>query len=110
MRLSNILWFLFWSVVFGVSYTQAPLYYSNQNQYFVHGLASVGIGDLEHDWLANTEDPTPLFSGMVAFTAGYLHEWLFYLYYLLLFGLYFHSLYGLFCFLLPEPPSTPAKF
>jgi len=36
---------------------------------------------------------------MVAFTARYLHEWLFYLYYLLIFGLYFHSLVELFSLL-----------
>ncbi len=110
MRLSKILAFLFWSVIFGVSYTQAPLYYSNQNQYFLHGLAAAGVGDLQHDWLANTEDPTPLFSGMVAVTVGYLHEGLFYLYYLLIVGVYFHSLFGLFCYLMPKPPSAPAKW
>ncbi len=109
MRLYKIIAFLFWSVVFGVSYTQAPLYYSNQNQYFLHGLATAGVGDLQHDWLANTKDPTPLFSGMVAVTVGYVHEELFYLYYLLIIGVYFHSLFGMFCYLMPEPPSTPAK-
>ena len=95
----NVLAFLFWSLVFGVSYTQAPLYYSNQNQYFLHGLAAAGRGDLDQDWLVNTKDPTPIFSGMVAFTARYLHEWLFYVYYLLLLGLYFYSLVGIFSYL-----------
>ena len=63
----GVLAFLFWSFVFGVSYTQAPLYYSNQNQYFLHGLAAAGLGDLHQDWLANTKDPTPVFSWIVEF-------------------------------------------
>src|SRR5262245_54070838 len=95
----GVLAFLLWSVVFGICYTQAPLYYSNQNQYFLHGLADSGRGDLREDWLANTQDPTPLFSGIVQFTATYLHEWCFYVYYILILGVYFYSLYGLFKYL-----------
>jgi hypothetical protein len=107
--MQNVLAFLFWSLVFGISYTQAPLYYSNQNQYFLHGLAEAGRGDLDRDWLANTKDPTPIFSGLVACTARYLHEGLFHVYYLLILGLYFHCLVGLFTFLAPVTPSMPAR-
>ncbi len=88
--------FLFWSLVFGVAYTQPRLYYSNQNQYFLHGLATAGLGFLKDDWLANTADPTPIFSAIVALTYRYLHESLFYLYYILLLGIYFHALLGIF--------------
>src|SRR5687767_9778462 len=84
--------FLLWSAIFGVSYTQAALYYSNQNQYFLHGLANAGRGDLAGDWLANTRDPTPVFSAFVTVVGGWLDERLFYVAYLLLLGLYFHSL------------------
>ena len=84
--------FLFWAVLFGVSYTQPPLYYSNQNQYFLHGLAHGGLGFLNEDWLANTADPTPVFSALVACTYRYLSEWLFYVYYFLILGVYFHAL------------------
>src|SRR6516165_2538625 len=84
-----VLSFLFWAIVFGVSYTQPPLYYSNQNQYFLHGLARGGLGFLNEDWLANTADPTPVFSALVAFTYRYLSESLFYVYYLLILGAYF---------------------
>jgi hypothetical protein len=84
--------FLAWTLIFGLSYTQAPLYYSNQNQYFLHGLADAGRGYLHEDWLANTDDPTPLFSAAVAGVARWLHEYLFYLAYLLLLGTYFQSL------------------
>jgi hypothetical protein len=101
--------YLFWTVVFGVAYTQASLYYSNQNQYFLHGLAAAGRGDLDRDWLANTKDPTPLFSGLVALTGRYLPEWFFYAYYLLILGVYFHCLVALFRALAPETPSLLAR-
>jgi hypothetical protein len=57
------------AVLFAVAHTQSPGVYSNQNQYYLHGLADAGYGDLRTDWLANTADPTPLFSGLVS--AGY---------------------------------------
>src|SRR5438477_3295599 len=97
-RLSAVLAFLFWSLVFGIAYTQAPLYYSNQNQYFLHGAARAGVGWLDRDWLANTADPTPVFSALVAITYRYLHESLFYVYYVLYLGLYAYALWHLFSF------------
>src|SRR5579859_1416115 len=54
------------SLLFALAYTQAPLYYSNQNQYFLHGLAQSGLGNLKQDWLANTADPTPVFSALLS--------------------------------------------
>ena len=97
------------SVIFGVAYTQAPLYYSNQNQYFLHGLAQAGWGDLKHDWLANTRDPTPLFSALVAFTVFSFPQWLFHLYYLLLLGLYCYSLFDLGLAVTPHLTGRPAR-
>ncbi len=85
-----------WSLLFGIVYTQPRLYYSNQNQYFLHGLAQGGLGFLKDDWLANTADPTPLFSALVAVTHRYLHESFFYLYYILILGIYFHAALGIF--------------
>jgi hypothetical protein len=81
---------------FAAAYGQAPLYYSNQNQYFLHGLAAAGDGLLSEDWLANTSDPTPVFSALIAVTARYLHPWLFYGYYALLMALYAGALLLLF--------------
>lgn len=74
------------AALFAVAYTQSPLYFSNQNQYFVQGLADAGHGHLSADWLANTRDPTPVFSALVA--VGYrLGEWSFQAaYFLLLMG------------------------
>jgi hypothetical protein len=79
------------AVAFAVAHTQSPLYFSNQNQYFLHGLAAGGHGHLDRDWLANTRDPTPVFSALVA--AGYRHlgEWSFQAAYFLVLMGYFLS-------------------
>jgi len=87
------------AVLFGLTYTQAPLYYSNQNQYFLHGLAQGGLGHLHEDWLANTRDPTPLFTALVAGTYRALPEWMFYVYYALVMGVYCGALAWLFVLL-----------
>ena len=94
--MATALRFLFWSVVFGLAYAQAPLYYSNQNQYFLHGLARAGWGHLDRDWLANTADPTPVFSAMVEVSYRWFPEEIFHVYYLLIFGLYLWSMVELF--------------
>lgn len=88
--------FVFWSVVFGTACTQAPLYFSNQNQYLLHGAAEAGVGYLEDDWLAQTLDPTPLFSGLVAVVYQYLDPRVLYVLFLLIFGIYFQSMVGIF--------------
>lgn len=89
------------ALLFGLAYTQAPLYYSNQNQYFLHGLAQGGMGLVADDWLASTADPTPVFSIIVAATYRYLDERLFYFYYLVTLGIYCGSLLALFNLLYP---------
>ncbi|MBY0326714.1 MAG: hypothetical protein K2Q30_07330, partial [Gemmataceae bacterium] len=69
-------------------YSQAPLYYSNQNQYFLHGFTKAKLGYLEKDWLGNTTDPTPLFSGLVCLSITWLNENIFYLYFAMLQGVF----------------------
>lgn len=96
--------FLLGSALFAVIYGQAPLFYSNQNQYLLHGLAQAGLGQLQEDWLANTADPTPIFSSLVAFTYRQLPWWTFQIYHALLLGAYAASLIGVFSYL-----ATPAK-
>jgi hypothetical protein len=91
--------FLLGAAVFAAAYCQAPLYYSNQNQYFLHGAADAGVGLLSEDWLAKkTRDPCPLFSGLVTLTLRFLHPAAFYLYYGLVLGIYAAALFGLFVF------------
>lgn len=94
-RLRRTAVFLLGACVFGLACCQAPLYYSNQNQYFLHGLANAGFGSLDQDWLANTLDPTPVFTLLVTLTVRLLQPWAFHLYYVLLFGVYLASLVGL---------------
>jgi hypothetical protein len=85
-----------WTALFAIAYSQSPLYTSNQNQYFLHGLAHAGYGTLSQDWLANTRDPTPVFSALVALTYLVFHSLtITYLYYALLMGVYLFSLYGI---------------
>jgi hypothetical protein len=86
--LNQILSVIGFGFLFGVIYAQSPVYTSNQNQYFLHGLAAAGFGNLDVDWLANTVDPTPAFSKLIYVT--YLiaqNEILFYLYYIVLMAL-----------------------
>jgi hypothetical protein len=94
--LQAIVTFLFASLLFALAYAQSPLYTSNQNQYFLHGLAQAGYGNLQQDWLANTLDPTPLFSALVAWTYHLTHiEAVFYGIYAILMGIYLFSLAGI---------------
>jgi hypothetical protein len=90
------------TAVFAAAYGQAPLYYSNQNQYFLHGLADAGLGLLREDWLASTRDPTPTFSALVANTVRHLHPWAFHVYHALLLGAYAAALLGLFAAVVGE--------
>lgn len=87
--------FLLLAIVFGISYTQFPLYYSSQNQYFFQGLARSGFGFLRNDWLAQTADSWPVFSLLVQLTYRYLDERVFYFYHLLLAGTYVYSIIGI---------------
>jgi len=87
--------FLFLALIFGVIYTQSPLYSSNQNQYFLQGLAKAGYGFLQNDWMANTVDPVPAFNMVVYFTSRFLNEAFFYVYWFLLLGVYIYSICGI---------------
>ncbi len=66
---------IFYAILFAVAHTQSPLYYSNQNQYFLHAGAQAGFGDLHSDWLANTADPTPVFTSIAAWSFRHLGSW-----------------------------------
>lgn len=107
-RLRSVISYLAWGMLFGLAYAQSPLYTSNQNQYFLHGLAEAGVGYLAEDWLAGTADPTPVFSGLVAVTARLLHPNVFYLYFLLLAAVYYHSLQRIAVRLFDLEPSSIA--
>jgi hypothetical protein len=96
LALTRLAWFVVLTSIFALAYNQAPLYTSNQNQYFLHGYAQAEVGNLKEDWLANTADPTPVFSFLVAATLRVFHsEAPFFIYYALLMGVYFWSLFGI---------------
>lgn len=78
--------------LFMLAYGYQPLYASTQNTYFLHGIAWSGFGQLDRDWLANTQDPTPVFSLMVEGIFGTIGAPGFYFVQLLLTGLYALSL------------------
>ncbi len=88
--------FLAWSLVFGVIYAQSPLFTSNQNAYFLHGLANAGFGYLNYDWLATRQESMPVFTWLVYLTTMVFHSKVpFYLYYALLMGVYLFSMVGI---------------
>jgi hypothetical protein len=91
-----------WTAIFTLAYAQSPLYTSNQNQYFLHGLAKAGYGFLNRDWLANTLDPTPVFSALIYLTAR-IFPWepVYYFQFALLAGIYFFSLFGILSHVFP---------
>lgn len=91
--------------LFAVAHTQSPLYYSNQNQYFLHGLAAAGYGHLNGDWLANTADPTPAFSAFVAAAHDTVGDWAFQAVFFLALVGYFVALWELVA-ALPAAPVT----
>ncbi len=57
-------WFLL-GILYSIDLIQHPLYTENQNTKFLHAAAKTGQGFLEHDWMANTLDPLPLFSFLI---------------------------------------------
>jgi hypothetical protein len=91
--------FLLIAFVFGIAYTQRPLYYDNQTTKFLHGLAQAGYGFLANDWLANTIDPLPAFTFLVRMTYFYLNQYAFYFYYIIIFGIYVYSITGIVSFI-----------
>ena len=54
-RAPRVLLLLLMAVGFALAHTQSPLFFSNQNQYLLHGLADAGYGHLSHDWLASSQ-------------------------------------------------------
>lgn len=94
----SILKFILVSLIFGLAYTQDPIYNSveNQNTKFLHGLANAGYAFLNEDWVANTIDPLPAFTWLVQTTYKYIHpEYMFYVYYFCLFGIYVYSMFAI---------------
>jgi hypothetical protein len=86
-------------LVFAISYQQWALYSSNQNTYFLHGLAASGMGFLKLDWLAQTVDPFPVFSALVKITIQVLGENAFYFQYMVILAIFVYSILGIACYI-----------
>jgi hypothetical protein len=98
---------LAFSVIFVLSFPTEPLYYSNQNTKFLHGLARAGMGNLGADWTAATVDGLPVFSFIVYVTAKYLSPYIFYVYQAALLSLLFWTLLELGCSVAGRHGKTP---
>jgi len=57
----------------------------------LHGLADASVGYLNQDWLANTKDPTPAFSALVATSYKLFGPFALQVIYFILLGIYFES-------------------
>lgn len=67
------------AVLFAAAYGQWPLYSSNQNTYFLRGVAWASGGPLQSDWLARTTDHVPLFTAYVFVVTRWLGPAVFFL-------------------------------
>ena len=81
-------------LLFAGAYVQWPLFSSNQNSYFLKGLADAGFGYLSSDRLANQTDHIPVFSGLVSLIHRLGINWAFYLLHGCLASLYAWSLFA----------------
>ncbi len=107
----NLVFLVVWVVLFTLAYAQSPLYTSNQNQYFLHGLANAGFGHLSEDWLANTLDPTPVFSKLIEISwRVLLWQPIFYVYFGILAGIFLFSLLGIANLIWGLSKSRPQKW
>ena len=87
-----------------------PLYFENQNTKFLHGLAAVGVGQLDRDWTANTVDVMPVFTGIVYLLHAHLPAWTSYLMQIALFAVFLYSLCRLAAVAAPPAARRPLFF
>jgi hypothetical protein len=90
--IKSILLFLSVGIIFSIINRIQYIYQSNQHTRFLHGLAKAGYGFLDKDWLANTINPFPVFSFLIFITYSFLHEYFFYLYYIIVAAVLIYSL------------------
>jgi hypothetical protein len=102
-------WALVWAGLFAIAHTQSLEYYSNQHQYYLHGFARAGVGQLADDWLAKTKDPTPAYSWLVARTYTHAGPWAFHVAYFALLGVYFEAVRRIIGALPGFPTGGPAR-
>lgn len=103
-------WAILWVALFALAHTQSSEYFSNQHQYYLHGFAQAGVGNLNEDWLANTQDPTPIYSWGVAAVYRVAGPFAFQVIYFILLGVYFESIRQIIVTLPGMPSRGPALY
>lgn len=100
---------LFLMIVFAASFPQWPLYSSNQNTYFLRGLANAAVGYLNLDWLSQTVDLFPVFSALISVTLRVFNENTFYFLYVAILATYAYSILGIASFV-SDIGNSSAKY
>ena len=95
------------AVFFAGAYGQWPLYSSNQNTYFLTGIALAQAGPLQQDWLVNCTNHIPVFSAYVFSVIEWLSPDAFYFAHAALVALYALCLIWLIRRILKLPQSSP---
>ncbi len=101
-RLASLIGAGFFALLMAAVYGFSPLYSDNQNQYLLKGLAEAGLGYLNNDRMAAVADPCPLFTWWAALTHRWGGDWLFYIYFGLMMGVYGYTLFRLAAWRQPE--------
>lgn len=105
--LRKVCFYLLICLLLAMLVKQSPLYWENQNTKFLHGMAWAGVGNLKNDWLAQTRDGLPMFSGLIFTIYAYSSPFFVYIIYILLLGIFFFSLKGILCTTFEIHPDSP---
>ena len=99
-------------LLFAGAYYQLSLFVSNQNTYFLVGLANAGYGYLSSDWLAQQTDVVPVFSALVSLVHAHSSHWIFYALFSGIAAVYALSLFTIVARLYPTTSriAQPAAF
>ena len=95
------------AVFFAGAYGQWPLYSSNQNPYFLIGIALAETGPLQQDWLVNTTNHIPVFSAYVFSVIKWLFPAVFYFIHAAIVAVYALCLFWLIRRIFKTPLSDP---
>jgi hypothetical protein len=95
------------AVLFAGAYGQSPLYSSNQNTYFVQGIALAEGGALQDDWLVSCANHLPVFTALVYAVVKWMIPGVFYFIHGALIAVYAFCLLWLIGRVFKLPRSSP---
>ena len=93
-------------LLFAGAYGQAPLYVSNQNTYFLKGIALAEGGPLQRDWLVDSTNHIPAFTAIVYGVVRWMPAESFYLIHALAVAVYAYCLVWLIARVFRVSPSN----